>query len=100
MGYSRQPTSGTVPAMPTSQTGIRRSNSCQCQSEAPAGGLLTYTEAAEYLSVSDRTVRDEVRAGNLGAVRLGPRSGAVRITRSELDRYIANLPAYEPAAAS
>jgi excisionase family DNA binding protein len=86
--------------MLTPQTGIRRTNACECQSEATAGGLLTYGEAAEYLSVSDRTVRDEVRAGNLGAVRIGPRSGAVRITRAELDRYIANLPAYEPAAAS
>jgi len=85
--------------MPTPQTGIRRTTAaCDCQGEA-AGGLLTYGQAAEYLAVSDRTVRDEVRAGNLGAVRIGPRSGAVRIRRAELDRYINSLPHYEPASA-
>ena len=75
--------------MPTPHTGTL---------PADTGGLLTYSEAAAYLRVSDRTVRDEVRAGNLAAVRIGPRGGAVRISRAELDRYIAALPAYEPAS--
>lgn len=63
---------------------------------APAsGGLRTRAEAAEYLRTSERRLDELIRSGALAAVRDG---GRVRILITELDRYVAELPAYEPAA--
>jgi excisionase family DNA binding protein len=61
-------------------------------------GLLTIPQAAAYLAVTPKTVYDEMRAGRLGAVRIGPRRGASRIAVSELDRYISDAQAWEPAS--
>ena len=61
-------------------------------------GLLTIPQSATYLGVSTKTIYQEMRAGNLAAVRIGPRQGAVRITRTELDRYITEAQAWEPAS--
>lgn len=63
---------------------------------APAsGGLQTRAQAAEYLSTSQRRLDELIRAGALAAVRDG---SSVKIHTTELERYIAELPAYEPAA--
>jgi excisionase family DNA binding protein len=61
-------------------------------------GLLTIPQSAAYLGVSTKTVYQEMRAGNLAAVRMGPRRGAVRVARAELDRYISEAQAWEPAS--
>lgn len=54
--------------------------------ERPRGALRP-DEAADYLGCSETTVRDLVRAGELGAVQVGTR--ATRIPIAELDRWIA-----------
>ncbi|MEY3834226.1 MAG: Helix-turn-helix domain [Pseudomonadota bacterium] len=54
------------------------------ESQAPADAtddLLTRTEVARYLRVSDRTVSRLIRAGQLPAVRIGR---AVRIRHADL----------------
>ena len=51
-------------------------------------------EAAQYLSTSPRRLDSLIQAGLIAAVRDG---GKTKITVRELDRYIADLPAYEPA---
>jgi len=64
---------------------------------APAsGGLQTRAQAADYLSTSQRRLDELIRAGAIAAVRDG---AAVKIHTIELERYIADLPAYEPATA-
>jgi len=65
---------------------------------ADTPAALTIDAAADYVSMSRKTIYDELRAGRLAAVRLGPRRGAVRITRAELDRYLADAQAWEPAS--
>jgi len=60
-----------------------------------SGGLNTRAQSARYLSVSERYLDDEIRAGRLAAVRIGR---SVRISTRELERYIADLPSHEPAA--
>ena len=65
---------------------------------APApdsGGLHTVSGAGEYLKTSERRVWELLRSGVLAAVRDGR---AVKITTVELERYIRELPAYEPVA--
>lgn len=60
---------------------------------APASGLRTRREAAAYLSTSQRRLDELIRLGAISAVRDGR---SVKITAAELDRYIADLPAWEP----
>ena len=54
-------------------------------------GLLTFREAARYLSVSERKVFAEVAAGRIRKVSLAPpgtRKGPVRFRRCDLDAYV------------
>ena len=51
---------------------------------------LTQAEAAEYLGVSDRTIRNYSRRGLIQAHRLGTR--AVRIDVAELERILRPIP--------
>lgn len=55
--------------------------------------LLDTRAAASYIASSANRVVELVRAGSLAAVRDGRK---IKLRRSELDRYIADLPAYEP----
>lgn len=55
--------------------------------------LRTVVESAQYISTSRRRIWDLLRAGQLTAVRDGKH---VKIATAELDRYISELPAYEP----
>ena len=48
------------------------------------------------LSTSRRRIMELLKSGELAAVRDG---GWVKIRVAELDRYIADLPSYEPASA-
>lgn len=59
-------------------------------------GLRTRAESAAYLRTSVRRLDELIKSGALGAVRDGR---SVKIPVGELDRYIADLPAYEPASA-
>lgn len=49
--------------------------------------LLTVREVAAELRLSQSAVYSLVRAGGLNAIRIGPRSGAIRIPRAALDDY-------------
>lgn len=60
-----------------------------------SSGLQTRAEAASYLRTSIRRLDELIRSGALAAVRDGRQ---VKVTRAELDRYITDLPAYEPAS--
>lgn len=51
---------------------------------------LTQAEAAEYLKVTDRTLRRMVAAGDLPAYRLGPR--LLRIDQADLDALLRRVP--------
>lgn len=57
--------------------------------------LLSLLDVAAYLSTSKRRVRELLAAGELGAVRDGR---LVKVRQSEVDRYVAELPAWEPAS--
>lgn len=59
----------------------------------PRNALHTVAQSAQYLSTSKRRIFDLLRTGELTAVRDGK---YVKIRTEELDRYIAELPAYEP----
>jgi len=48
--------------------------------------LLTFTEAAELMRVSLRTIRRIVDSGSLAVIRLGERT--LRIRSSEIERYL------------
>lgn len=63
--------------------------------ELTSSGLRTRAEAAQFLRTSQRRLDELIRSGALAAVRDGR---SVKILTSELERYIADLPAYEPAA--
>ena len=49
--------------------------------------LLTREEAAEWLSVSARTLRRLIAAQQIDVVRVGTGSGSVRITQRALEDY-------------
>lgn len=52
-------------------------------------GLFDPAAAADYLAISERTVRDFARAGRIGFVRIGgPIRGRMRFTQEQLDEYI------------
>ena len=61
-----------------------------------SGGLRSRAEAARYLKTSPRRLDELIRSGDLAAVRDGRN---VKITAAELERYISELPSYEPASA-
>lgn len=60
-----------------------------------AKGLYSRAEAAEYLRMSQSRLDQLIRAGDLAAVQDGR---SVKIRASELERYINDLPSYEPAS--
>lgn len=62
-----------------------------------SAGLHTRAEAAAYLKCSTRRLDELIKSGALGAVRNGR---SIRITGVELERFIADLPSYEPGMAS
>jgi len=65
--------------------------------DAPrSGGLNSRAEAASYLRMSKRRLDELIKAGAIAAVRDGRN---VKITGAELERYIADLPSYEPVSA-
>lgn len=66
------------------------------QNAAPSGGLLKRKEAAQYLGTSTRRLDELIRAGKIAALRDG---GAIKFTKTELERYVSELPAYEPVSA-
>ena len=61
-----------------------------------SGGLNSRAEAAKHLNMSMRRLDELIRSGAVCAVRDGR---SVKVTTRELERYIADLPAYEPASA-
>lgn len=50
--------------------------------------LLTVAEAAERLRLSAAAIYEMVRVGQLPAVRVGPRKGALRIRASDLEHCL------------
>lgn len=64
--------------------------------ETHGNALQNVSQAAAYLSTSRRRIMELLKSGELAAVRDG---GRVKIRVAELDRYIADLPSYEPASA-
>lgn len=54
------------------------------------GRWLTIGQVAETLQVNVETVRRWVRAGTLPVLNLGSRSGGYRISRTDLDGFIAS----------
>lgn len=57
-------------------------------------GLRTRAEAAAYLRCSLRRIDELLRSGALAGLKDGRNT---RIHSAELERYVADLPAYEPA---
>lgn len=57
---------------------------------------LTQAEAAEYLGVTDRTIRNLISRGQLRGYRLGTR--AVRLDARELDNALRLIPTAGSAA--
>lgn len=65
--------------------------------DAPnSGGLNSRAEAAAYLRMSKRRLDELIKSGAICAVRDGRN---VKITSAELERYISDLPSYEPVSA-
>ena len=64
--------------------------------EPTSAGLRTRAEAAQFLRTSQRRLDELIKSGALAAVRDGR---SVKILSTELERYIADLPAYEPVSA-
>ena len=62
-----------------------------------SGGLNSRVEAARYLKMSVRRLDELLRAGAINALRDGR---SVKITGRELERYISELPSYEPAVSA
>lgn len=60
-----------------------------------SGGLHSRAEAAQYLRTSLRRLDELIKSGAIAAVRDGR---SVKVTTAELERYIADLPAWEPVA--
>ena len=50
--------------------------------------LLTVREVAMRFSVSEKTVRREIKLGNLAVLRLGPARRRIAIAESEVTRYL------------
>lgn len=56
----------------------------------PIDRLYTLTEVAELLQVHVQTVRQIVKRGELGVVRVGPKGGSPRIPADQIANYIDN----------
>lgn len=50
--------------------------------------MLTVPEVAERLRVAVSTVYALVEAGKLGAFRIGPNDGAIRVSEQQLEAYL------------
>jgi len=57
---------------------------------APRTGYVTIAEAADYLAVTPRTIRNLIARGDLTGYRLGAR--AIRVDRAELDALLTPIP--------
>lgn len=68
----------------------------QTQPATNSGGLHSRSDSAKYLSMSMRRLDELIKSGAICAVRDGR---SVKVSRVELERYIADLPAYEPVGA-
>lgn len=66
------------------------------------GGVLTVREAATFLRVSQSTIRNAIRGGQLRVFRFGTRGGSIRIAPSALEEYMAacQTDAERPVSAS
>ena len=51
--------------------------------------MMTIKEAAERLSVSEKTIRNLLKSGRLGHHRIGAGRGVIRISEEALDRHLA-----------
>jgi len=65
------------------------------QNAADSGGLLKTRAAATYLGTSPRRLAELTKAGRIAALRDG---GCLKYAVAELERYVRDLPAYEPQA--
>jgi len=54
------------------------------------GGLLTIREVAALLRVSESTIRNAIRNGQLQAFRFGTRGGSIRIAVADIENYTAS----------
>jgi len=63
----------------------------------PTRRWFTQAEAADYYGVTDRTIRNMIRRGDLKGYRLG-RSRMIRLDRQELERLVRAIPTADPAA--
>jgi excisionase family DNA binding protein len=52
------------------------------------GDLLTVTEVAERLSLTDQTVRRKIHAGELPGLRLGAGRSSLRVDRGDFERFL------------
>ena len=59
------------------------------QAASPSVQFLTIREAAGLLRVSESTVRNAIRAGQLRAFRFGLRGGSIRLSPTDLEAYMA-----------
>lgn len=57
---------------------------------SPARRWVDQREAAEYLGITDRTLRRMIAAGDLPAYRLGPR--LLRLDLADLDKLLRPVP--------
>jgi len=57
--------------------------------------LLTVSEVANYLRITERTVREMIDRGNIPAMKIGK---AYRIKRTELEDFIARQEAKEQSS--
>lgn len=48
--------------------------------------VLSVTQAAQALNITERAVRHRIKAGTLAATKLGPGTAAYVITRAEVER--------------
>ena len=59
--------------------------------------IRSVAETAGRLGVSEKTIRREIKLGNLGAVRLGPSGRRIGVTETEIRRYLAlrSIPSFQ-----
>ena len=62
--------------------------------------MMTIKDAAERLHVSEKTVRNLLKAGRIAHHRIGAGRGVVRITAEALDRYLAECEVKERDSSS
>jgi len=65
-------------------------------SKHEVAGQVAYTvaQAARVVGRSQTRIKELIRQGTIGAYREGPK--LVLVPRSELERWVASLPVYEP----